>query len=254
MEIETGDLALAASGVPEGENADDDFVLSSSAPNGDGTSRNSRLARKAESARQARLRHKQFVTDLQDQAAALRTRIKELEAHCTSGPGSAAAALKELRAALNPDQLGQLQKWLVEAQGENHVLVKYENGAAQPPPVAPLPPAPERASAPIAIGSNTTHWRGGGATAASPMESDDDSGFPVSRSWDDIDLARSILNLNSPNGFHPMTGMANGAPPLPSFSLPSASMLSGGGTSMLGGGGGLPSFPQSSAGGTSLIK
>ena len=70
-----------------------------------------RLARKAESARQARLRHKQFVTDLQEQAAALRARIKELEVHCTSGPGSATVALGELREALSPEQLQQLQKW-----------------------------------------------------------------------------------------------------------------------------------------------
>ena len=48
----------------------------------------SRLARKAESARQARLRHKQFVTDLQEQAAGLNARIRQLEAHCTTGAGS----------------------------------------------------------------------------------------------------------------------------------------------------------------------
>ena len=191
-----------------------------------------RLARKAESARQARLRHKQFVTDLQDQAATLRSRIKELETHCTTGPGSASVALRELKQALQPDQLSQLQKWcaarsadkteagapggqtsrrpcdasslrcararrLVEAQGENHVLTKYENGTVSLPPAASLPPAPEQptfsvsggvsssgaTSAPIAIGSNTTHWRGGGAGigTVSPMESDEDPAHPVSR-------------------------------------------------------------------------
>ena len=62
-----------------------------------------RLARKAESARQARLRHKQFVTDLQGQAAGLQARIRELEAHC-AGPGSAAVAIRELKAALKPEQ------------------------------------------------------------------------------------------------------------------------------------------------------
>ena len=72
-----------------------------------------RLARKAESARQARLRHKQFVTDLQDQAAGLQARISELETHCTSGPGSASVALRELKGALSEDQLGQLRKWCV---------------------------------------------------------------------------------------------------------------------------------------------
>jgi hypothetical protein len=54
------------------------------------------------------------------------------------------------------------------------------------------------------------------------MESEEDSGmFPLSRSWDDIEGARSILNLNSPNGFHPIAG----APPPISFSLPTASSM-----------------------------
>ena len=70
-----------------------------------------RLARKAESARQARLRHKQFVTDLQEQAAGLQARITQLEAHCTSGPGSATVALRELKGALSAEQLEQLRSW-----------------------------------------------------------------------------------------------------------------------------------------------
>ena len=72
-----------------------------------------RLARKAESARQARLRHKQFVTDLQEQAAGLQARIRELEVHCTTGPGSATVALRELKEALKPEQMEQLQSWCV---------------------------------------------------------------------------------------------------------------------------------------------
>lgn len=71
----------------------------------------SRLARKAESARQARLRHKQFVTDLQDQAAGLQARIRQLEAHCTTGAGSPAAVVRELKTALSAEQLEQLRKW-----------------------------------------------------------------------------------------------------------------------------------------------
>ena len=214
------------SAIMPGVEEDDSFLLSSSAPGADGLSRNSRLARKAESARQARLRHKQFVTDLQDQAAGLQARINELEAHCTSGPGSAAVALRELKAALSTEQLEQLRGWLVEAQGDNHVLKRYENGAAlPPPPSAPLALAMNSSggSAPIAIGGAATHWRGGGAGhSVSPMESDEDAAFPLSRSWDDCEVARSILNLNSPNGFHPLAG--NGAmPPPTSFSLPSAS-------------------------------
>jgi len=212
---------------------------------GDGTSRNSRLARKAESARQARLRHKQFVTDLQDQAAGLQARINQLEAHCTTGPGSATVALRELKAALTSEQQEQLRMWLTEAQGENHVLARYENGAALPPP----PPAAARrataatgaGSAPIAIGgSSSTHWRSGAASSVSPMESDEDSGaLPLSRSWDDCEVARSILNLNSPNGFHPLAnGSSNGLPPPAAFSLPNAS---------------LPPFPPIATNGGSLL-
>ena len=51
------------------------------------------------------------------------------------------------------------------------------------------------------------------------MESDEET-FSMSRSWDDIEGARSILNLNSPNGFHPLS-LASSAPPT-SFVLPVA--------------------------------
>lgn len=98
-----------------------------------------------------------------------------------------------------------------------------------------LPPPASRAgtggSAPIAIGSSTASWRSGGSI--SPMEADADqhsSSVPLSRSWDDCEVARSILNLNSPNGFHPLAGNA-GLPPPPDFSL----------------GGGMPSAPAAGA-------
>lgn len=55
-----------------------------------------------------------------------------------------------------------------------------------------------------------------GMSEPSPMESDDDTftmeTFGMSRSWDDIEGARSILNLNSPSAFHPVAEHA-GAPP-----------------------------------------
>jgi len=181
------------------------------------------------------------VTDLQEQAAALHARIRELETHCTTGPGAAPVALRELKDALKPEQLQQLTQWLIEAQGDNHVLARYERGAAVPPPSTSIPsaataagsqldagPHPQAAgmhagaSAPITIGGGTMHWRGGANISASPMESDEDSSsYPCSRSHDDIEGARSILNLNSPNGFHPMVG----APPPISFSLPTASSM-----------------------------
>jgi len=215
-------------GMMDTEEAGDEYGLSQSAPgSSDGVGRNSRLARKAESARQARLRHKQFVTDLQGQVDAAQDRVRQLESFCTTGPGSAAVAVQELQGALTPEQLQLLQQWLTEAQGESHVLKRFENGVTLPPaPAPPARPAPSASASPrvgssaaIAIPGGSSKSRGN--STVSPMESDDDTTFPISRSWDDTEAARSILNLNSPNGFHPATGMGSllgGG----SFALPSA--------------------------------
>lgn len=94
-----------------------------------------RLARKAESARQARLRHKQFVTDLQDQATGLRAQISELEVHCTTGPGSATVALKELKSALSADQHEQLVNWC--AARATPLTLHARRMPPRPPPEPP---------------------------------------------------------------------------------------------------------------------
>lgn len=86
----------------------------------------SRLARKAESARQARLRHKQFVNDLQQQVDAAQERVRQLESFCTAGPGSAAHAVQELKNVLTPEQLRLLRQWytqLVIPGSTHHQLV-----------------------------------------------------------------------------------------------------------------------------------
>lgn len=75
----------------------------------DGAQRHSRLARKAESARQARLRHKQYVNELQEQVSQLQTRILALDAR--ANVPSAHTAVTELRAALNTEQLAQITEW-----------------------------------------------------------------------------------------------------------------------------------------------
>jgi len=186
----------------EMDTADD--MMSSSCPGGE-ASRHSRLARKAESARQARLRHKQFVQELQDQVSVLTGRLTQSELQ-----PSAHQAVCELKGALTPEQLGTLTGWLLASQGDGHVLERY----SQPRVVEPELSLPR--SIPISINAMTANGRD---DAQSPMESDEDT-FQMgemSRSWDDIEGARSILNLNSPNGFHP------GAGALPSsFMLPIA--------------------------------
>jgi len=218
MEVEGA--AAGASSIPgsaaAGEDDEEDFGLSSSAPGSD--SRNCRLARKAESARQARLRHKQYVTDLQEQVRGLQMRIHELETQRNGGQGSASTAIRELKTALTPEQNAQLREWLTAAQGEQHVLARHENGTAAPPPSAPP-------TAPIAIGAGAggSSRSRGAASSFSPMESDtDETIFPLSRSWNDCEVARSILYLNSPNGFHPLATGPNGLPP-PLAPLPNAS-------------------------------
>ena len=147
-------------------------------------SRSNKLARKAESARQARLRHKAYVTDLQEQVGALQARVRSLEAQCAP-EHTAMHVVCELQSALTAEQHAQLTSWLTVAQGENHVLKRAAAGAA----AAAATAAAAAASQPIAIGN--------GERSASPMESDDDT-FGMSRSWDDIEGARSILYLNSP--------------------------------------------------------
>uniref|UniRef100_A0A7S0JEJ4 BZIP domain-containing protein n=1 Tax=Calcidiscus leptoporus TaxID=127549 RepID=A0A7S0JEJ4_9EUKA len=213
-----------------GADVDEEF-LSQSAPSGNALepSRSSRLARKAESARQARLRHKQYVTELQGQVQALQTRLDAAQ----MGAASAAQAMNELTGALNASQKEQLRQWLVEAQGENHILVRVAStavaaAAAQPAAAAQGPGV--QISSPLTVGGlargnglshegSTPIAINGGGSRHSPMESDEDT-FAMSRSWDDNEAARSILNLNSPNGFHPGGGAA-----IPgSFALPVASV------------------------------
>jgi len=188
----------------------------SSMPVGVDGGKNSRLARKAESARHARLRHKQFVDGLQRECSSLRERVRELEVRAT-GPHSAAGAVAELKAALAPEQTAQLLEWLVAAQGENHVLQRAEAGAALPPPPSSVPPPPMS----MASSAPTNIPDPGGRMGASPEE----GVFSLSRSHNDEVVALSILNLNSPNGFHPLpipTG-AHAMPP-PLALLPTASV------------------------------
>ncbi|EOD14322.1 hypothetical protein EMIHUDRAFT_356540, partial [Emiliania huxleyi CCMP1516] len=92
----------------EMDTGEDMYAGSAAAANcaGGEVSRHSRLARKAESARQARLRHKQFVQELQEQVSTLTNRIAQLE----SQP-SAFAAVHELRGALSQEQLTTLLGW-----------------------------------------------------------------------------------------------------------------------------------------------
>lgn len=186
----------------------DELSLSQSCPGASEPSRHSRLARKAESARQARLRHKHYVSELQEQVTILQSRVRSMELRYKDQP-TAAQAVSELQGALTHEQQQQLQQWLKEAQGDNHVLKKYQSPPAQ---LAPSPVQEKQLlshSTPVAIpGGNET----------SPMDSDEDTPFTMSRSWDDIEGARSLANLISPNGFHPTASASMPS----SFILPAA--------------------------------
>ena len=207
MEMDTADTEEHMNGNHESTNFGD-------------SSRSSKLARKAESARQARLRHKQYVGELQEQVLGLQRRCRTLEAQC-GAEGSATNLASQLKQALKPEQHAQLLEWMQAAQGEENVLQRYAAPPPLPPtPVGPCPWTPEisaSGSKPIAVGRGSTF---GGET--STTFDADDGHLGVSRSWGDIEGARSILNLNTPEGFHPMSLPTHPQPrdgPMPDFSL-----------------------------------
>jgi hypothetical protein len=210
MEMDTADTEEHMNGNHESTNFGD-------------SSRSSKLARKAESARQARLRHKQYVGELQEQVLGLQRRCRTLEAQC-GAEGSAANLASQLKQALKPEQHAQLLEWMQAAQGEENMLQRYAAPPSLPPtPVGPCPWTPEiSASKPIAVGRG--EGRGstfGGESSTTTFEADDGH-LGVSRSWGDIEGARSILNLNTPEGFHPMSLPTHPQPrdgPMPDFSL-----------------------------------
>ena len=162
------------------------------------------------------MRHKQFVVELQDQVAALQTRIKNMEGS-QRAQLSAAQAMEEMLGALSAEQKGQLLGWLQASQGENHIINRVAAAAAPPPRLeppslmSPMTAVNGAASLPIAIGGDPQHRQ-------SPMESDEDAPFTMSRSWDDTEAARSILNLGSPV----VNGVSAAIPG--NFALPSASV------------------------------
>ncbi|KAG8457410.1 hypothetical protein KFE25_011265 [Diacronema lutheri] len=89
----------------------------SSSKNGDPeSSRHVRLARKAESARAARLRHKQYVSEMHEQMMLLHARVRELErlGALTDEEGMR-RALAQIKAALSPAQAAELSAWLKAA-------------------------------------------------------------------------------------------------------------------------------------------
>ena len=211
MEMDTADTEEHMNGNHESTNFGD-------------SSRSSKLARKAESARQARLRHKQYVGELQEQVLGLQRRCRTLEAQCGT-EGSATNLASQLKQALRPEQHAQLLEWMQAAQGDENVLQRYAAPPPLPPtPVGPCPWTPEMStsgggggSVPIAVGRGSAF----GGEASTTFDADDGH-LGVSRSWGDIEGARSILNLNTPDGFRPMSGGVHpmSLPTHPQVSLP----------------------------------
>lgn len=115
-------------------------------------------------------------------------------------------------------------------QGEDHVLQRY----SMPPT---LPPTPNFAPSSLPPTPGSGPINGGGASGSkpiaiiraaslgeysvSPASDMEDETLGLSRSWEDIEGARSILNLNSPHGFHSFSLPARPqqSPAVPSFSL-----------------------------------
>jgi len=99
--------------------------------------RNLRLARKAESARAARLRHKQYVNEMHEQMMLLSSRIRDLERQNAALEESATArVLGQVRAALSAQQNATLLRWLKDAAPVNGDLASaFEACALEDGPV-----------------------------------------------------------------------------------------------------------------------
>ncbi|KAJ1625324.1 hypothetical protein T492DRAFT_844014 [Pavlovales sp. CCMP2436] len=88
-------------------------------PEGSG-GRHVRLARKAESARAARLRHKQYVSELHEQMLLLNARVRELERSGShADEESMRRTLALMKATLSREQAAQLGEWLKQAAPVN---------------------------------------------------------------------------------------------------------------------------------------
>mmetsp|Transcript_45853 Transcript_45853/g.147710 ORF Transcript_45853/g.147710 Transcript_45853/m.147710 type:complete len:165 (-) Transcript_45853:459-953(-) len=137
-----------------------------------------KLSRKADQARQARARHKQFVAELQEQAEMLHKRCRELEAE-----DRAAAVCEGLQQALSPSQCAALEQWLRASQGEDHMLRRYT--------LPPLPPMPT----PVGASSQPATPAMGPADDAMDVDDEEDRGS--SPTYDPLDIlgAHSILNI-----------------------------------------------------------
>ena len=129
----------------------------------DGT-RSNKLARKAESARQARLRHKAYVTDLQEQVGALQARVRSLEPQCAPEQ-TAMHVVRELQSALSAEQHAQLTSWSVISPPTPHIPGRRHG----PPPPSDSPPSrhqahnvPGREPRAEARGRGSRRRRGGG--------------------------------------------------------------------------------------------
>ena len=196
-------------------------VPSSSGHGPPDAARSSKLARKAESARQARLRHKQYVGELQEHVAVLQKRCRTLEAQCTE-EASAAHVAQQLKQMLQPEQHSRLVEWLQAVQGDGHVLQRH----TMPPT---LPPTPNFAPSSLPPTPGSGPVNGGSASGSKPIAINraaslgdmEDETLGLSRSWEDIEGARSILNLNFPHGFlsFSLPAWPQQSPAVPSFSL-----------------------------------
>mmetsp|Transcript_23967 Transcript_23967/g.61791 ORF Transcript_23967/g.61791 Transcript_23967/m.61791 type:complete len:341 (-) Transcript_23967:689-1711(-) len=111
------DVMARSCPIPIPHNSGSQGGAASSIGKGDSESaRHQRLARKAESARAARLRHKQYVNEMHEQMMVVNSRVRELEGQLAAGEEAAASrVLASIKAALSPAQAETLGAWLKAA-------------------------------------------------------------------------------------------------------------------------------------------
>ena len=179
----------------------------------------SRLARKAESARQARLRHKQFVTDLQEQAATLQAGLGSWRRTARRPPEappwrsrSSSRRSSPSNSSSSRDGCGRLKAKTTCSHGmRRHAAATHQVRGANGP-LDDERRSGEQLCKRRWIGAHRHRRRRSELEegVSIPMESDEGDGgsFPMSRSWDDCEVARHP-QPQPPNG-HLLQGLPMG--------------------------------------------
>lgn len=213
------DADAADAAIAENDGAHPAATDAAGAPS---AARLARLARKAQAARVARLRHKQFVSDRQNEVAALEKEEQELlKAEEQLSPSLLRNLKDELRKTLKPEEVQQLSGWLRETSDGAPYADTYFNGdgageggasAATAPSTAPTPPL--FAQLPTLPPAENAPASSPQQAAPPPRSSPSAVGAAASRPLVGVVSSRPASGLNLFVTSTPFVGQAAGAHPV----------------------------------------